>query len=274
MLRSQRLLVWVLLLMLLFGSAQPLLAAYPAPVGYVNDFADVIDTDTEAKLEQLLLDLERTTGAEVAVATIADAGGAEVEDYAVALFAEWGLGKAGKDNGLLILLAMAERAIQVEVGYGLEGDLPDALVGRVLDDYVIPSFQAGDFGAGLYQGAQAYAAVIYRAAGIENPVGADGEALPDVAPAVSFRPSKLVIALAIFFLLLMIFGIYQLFRAFPGSAMMGPFWSSGTGGRKGGGSSGGWGGFGGGGFGGFGGGGGFGGFGGGGSGGGGAGRKW
>jgi uncharacterized protein len=140
-----------------FSSAQE----FPKPVGFVNDFAGVLDSSQAGELNALLTALEENTTAEVAVVTINSTAPLDTKAYAVGLLENWGIGKKGKDNGLLILLALQERRIEVETGYGLEGILPDSKVGRILDDYVVSHLKAGDYGVGLVEGTKAFAQVIY-----------------------------------------------------------------------------------------------------------------
>ena len=113
---------------LLIGLASLLLiAASPAPQGHVNDFADVIPDDREAVLEQRLRAYERDTTIEIAIVTTPSLDGNVIEEWSNALFREWGVGKQGLYNGLLIVVAPMEREYLIEVGYGLEDELTDAL---------------------------------------------------------------------------------------------------------------------------------------------------
>ncbi|MEZ5293977.1 MAG: TPM domain-containing protein [Vicinamibacterales bacterium] len=124
----------------------------PDHVGKVNDFAGVLDAGQRTALDAQLADLERATSAEVAVVTMRTLGGQTVEEYATALFNAWGIGKADRDNGVLILVALQERAMRIEVGYGLEGVLPDGLAGAVIRETFTPPFVAGDYRRGLLEG--------------------------------------------------------------------------------------------------------------------------
>jgi len=148
------------LILLSVGCAFGKEPVFPTYSGFVNDFAGVIDTATKEKLEGLCRSLEQKTSAEMAIATVQSVEPLDPKEYAVALFKKWGIGKKGKDNGLLLLLAMDQKRIEIEVGYGLEGIIPDAKAGEILDRYVIPSFKEGKFGEGLYNGAEAIAGII------------------------------------------------------------------------------------------------------------------
>lgn len=124
----------------------------PTHVGKVNDFAEVLDRSQRQALESQLADLERATSAEVAVVTVPGLGGRTVEEYATALFNAWGIGKKGRDNGVLILVAVDDHAMRIEVGYGLEGILPDGLAGAVIRETFLPSFRNNDYPTGILAG--------------------------------------------------------------------------------------------------------------------------
>jgi len=124
-------------------------AALPDHTGYVTDLASVLDDATEAKLKASLSDVEKETTAEVAVVTVRSLEGMTVEDYANRLFRQWGIGKKGKDNGVLVLVAPGERKIRIEVGYGLEPVLPDGLAGNIVRNQALPEFRNGDFPGGI-----------------------------------------------------------------------------------------------------------------------------
>ncbi|MBP9749592.1 MAG: TPM domain-containing protein [Candidatus Pacebacteria bacterium] len=119
------------------------------PEGYVSDFAQVLTDTEEASLEGLLADLEKQTGAQTAVVTVPDMGGDYIEHYAVKLFEEWGIGGSERDNGLLLLLALQEREVRIEVGYGLEGILTDSRSAGIIRDIMTPQFKEGKYYVGL-----------------------------------------------------------------------------------------------------------------------------
>jgi uncharacterized protein len=125
---------------------------FPEPVGYVNDFAELLSSGTRAQLEAQLSQLEEDTTAEVAVVTITTLDGEPVEYYANELFNEWGIGQKGEDNGILFLIALEERQTRIEVGYGLESIITDGRAGRILDTAVIPNFKNGDYELGIIAG--------------------------------------------------------------------------------------------------------------------------
>jgi uncharacterized protein len=124
----------------------------PKPTGRVNDFANVIDPSTEADLDRQLDGLEQRTSSEIAVATVSSLEGMSVEEYANRLFKEWGVGQATQDNGVLVLVAPNEREMRIEVGYGLEGVLPDGLAGQIIREEFTPRFRDGDYSGGIRSG--------------------------------------------------------------------------------------------------------------------------
>jgi uncharacterized protein len=128
---------------------------FPNPVGYVNDFAGLLSAGVRTQLETRLGQLEQDTTAEVAVVTINTLEGNPIEYYANELFNEWGIGQKGEDNGILFLVALEERQTRIEVGYGLEGVITDGRAGRILDQYVIPSFKNSNYEEGIIAGVTA-----------------------------------------------------------------------------------------------------------------------
>ncbi|MFA5812883.1 MAG: TPM domain-containing protein, partial [bacterium] len=141
-------------------------AAFPAPTGFVNDFAGVISPATRQHLEGMLSSFERASGNEIAVATIPSLDGGSVEDVAVGLYKAWGIGKKSKDNGVLFLIVPNEHKMRIEVGYGLEGSINDALAGRIMDEAVIPRFKSGDMDAGIAAGVLAIVKTISSKEGL------------------------------------------------------------------------------------------------------------
>jgi len=127
---------------------------------WVSDMAGVISDGTEQELNSLIDNLEKKTTAEIAVVTVQRTDGRTPKEFATELLNKWGVGKKGKDNGLLVLLVVEARRIEVETGYGVEGDLPDGKVGAILDANVIPRFREGDFGGGILAGVRAMAELI------------------------------------------------------------------------------------------------------------------
>lgn len=122
---------------------------------WVTDLAGKLQPQTLAQVNSLITKLEKDTSAEMAVAIIRSLDGQSERQLATDLLRQWGVGKRNVNNGLLLLWAVNERRVVVEVGYGLEGILPDILVGSILDRYVIPYFKSGEFEKGILEGLKA-----------------------------------------------------------------------------------------------------------------------
>ena len=132
----------------------------PKPTSKVNDFANILTPAARADLESLLTTLEKDTTAEVVVATTTSLGGTSVEEYGNRVFNEWQIGKAALDNGVLVLVAPTERQMRIEVGYGLEGVIPDGLAGAIIRDDFTPAFRDGNYEAGILTGVRRVADVV------------------------------------------------------------------------------------------------------------------
>ena len=125
---------------------------FPALTGRVVDQANILQPDTRVAIEQKLADLETKSGIQLVVATVTSLEGQEVEPYANELFRKWGLGEKQKNNGVLLLVAPNERRVRIEVGYGLEGTLTDALSKVIISNAMTPRFKAGNFSEGISRG--------------------------------------------------------------------------------------------------------------------------
>lgn len=152
----------LILCLLLLAIPAAITAALPQPSGYVNDFAGVLSSSSEREMTEIAEALAEDGGIELAVVTIETTGDQSIEEYALDLARSWQIGVSGEDTGILFLLASLDREVRIEVGYGLEGDLNDALVGRILDEYVIPAFQEGDYSTGMLEGSISIAATLAR----------------------------------------------------------------------------------------------------------------
>ena len=136
------------------------------PRGFVNDFANVISASDEQQLVSMITEVRQKTGAEIAVVTIQSLEGGEIDDFTNRLFEKWGVGQKGKDNGLMFLAAMKERKMRIEVGYGLEGAIPDAAAGRIRRDVITPYFKAGQPGKGIVMGVAALSQEVAKEYGV------------------------------------------------------------------------------------------------------------
>ena len=116
---------------------------------FVNDFANVISNADEEKMQQQGEALFKECGAQVVVVTVKSLSGEDLESYSLNLARSWRIGSDKNDDGILLLLAVDERKVRIEVGYGLEGALPDSKTGRILDTYGVERFKKNDFSTGL-----------------------------------------------------------------------------------------------------------------------------
>lgn len=230
--------------LLFAASALAASATFPKPTGAVNDFAGVISAQYARPMENLAREVLEKTGTSIVVATVQTIGDNDPNDYANRLYQAWGIGKKGEDRGILIFLAVKERRIRIETGYGVEGILPDGLVGEILDRHAVPWLKKGDYGQGMAEGMAAVSAIVAKAAGVTL----TGAQPPKRGKASTERGigigKTLLLVLAALFLL----GTRQGRAMLPWLLLL---LTNSGGGRRGGG---GFGGFGGGGFGGFGGG--------------------
>lgn len=127
---------------------------FPTYSGHVNDFANVIDSQTKQTMETILLNFEKKTGTQIAVVTMDTLGGQPLEDYSTDLFRAWGIGsKSGenRDKGALLLVVIKDRKTRLEVGYGLEGDLPDGMAGEIIRN-MRPDLQSANYSQAMMKG--------------------------------------------------------------------------------------------------------------------------
>lgn len=237
------------------GGVEPTL---PRPKGYVSDYVGVLDRDTQLRLENLISELDRKTGAQIAVIVVRSTKPLTAFDYAMKIAEAWRPGDRRKDNGVVFLVATDDREMFILTGYGVEHILPDGKVGEIRDRLILPHFRRGDYAQGIWFGTLEIARIIARDAGVSL-TSAAPDAGPAPAPAQPHAPRPLtwLDVVVILLVLVTLLAMATRFERFRG----GRRWY--YGGYRGG--------FGGGGFRG---GGGFGGFGGGGFGGGGAGGRW
>ncbi len=140
--------------------ASPVLAAdptFPALSGRVVDAAHILTPEAVAHITERSAAVEAQSGRQLVVATVPSLQGLEIEDYGYKLGRAWGVGEKGKNNGLILLVAPTEKKVRIEVGYGLEGDITDALSSVVMNQKILPRFRAGDLPGGVSAGADALA---------------------------------------------------------------------------------------------------------------------
>lgn len=131
----------------------------PSPI-YVKDEANCLDQATIQDIVRIGSEVEEKTGAQLTVLTIPSLENEALEEYSLKVLRQWGVGKAKEDNGLLMLIVVNDRLSRIEVGYGLEGILPDGKTGRIQDEYMIPYFKDGDYAIGINEGYRALATVV------------------------------------------------------------------------------------------------------------------
>ena len=170
--------------------------AVPHLAGHVVDLAGMIPPSDRSRIAQKLKDLEVSSGAQVVVLTVPSLERESVEEFTIRVVETWKLGRADQDDGVLLFVAKQERRLRLEVGYGLEGQLTDAMSRRILDNIVTPAFKQGNFGGGLEQAVDAIAALI---GGSE-------------APAVLRRSEEEPVSMGYFFLFVLFFLFFVLPR--------------------------------------------------------------
>jgi uncharacterized protein len=143
--------------------------AVPPLSAHVTDVTATLTDAQRNDLEAKLVALEQRKGAQVAVLLLPTIGEETIEQFAVRAFEEWKLGRGGVDDGVLLVVAKDDRKLRIEVGYGLEGAIPDAIAHRVIEEYLVPNFRSGDIGGGISAATDALIKLV------------DGEALPPVA---------------------------------------------------------------------------------------------
>jgi uncharacterized protein len=125
------------------------------PTGFVQDRAGVFSAGDVAALEQKLEAYEKASTNEVGVLVVPNMGGEDVEGYSNRVFHEWGIGKKDKKNGVLLVVSIADRKLRIEVGYGLEGVLPDGRAGQIIRESIVPAFKQQHYSAGILSGVDA-----------------------------------------------------------------------------------------------------------------------
>lgn len=130
-------------------------ASYPRLTGRVVDTADLLNPAQEAELTRKLEALQRASSRQLVVVTIPNLQGRSIEEYGVGLGRAWRIGQGTANNGALLIVAVAEKKIRIEIGYGLEGIMTDALSGRIIRERITPRFQANDYAGGIIAGADA-----------------------------------------------------------------------------------------------------------------------
>lgn len=215
------------------------------PSGYVTDLAGIIGPEEERAINSFAAELERKTTAEVAVVTLGTTKPENIHNFSMRLFDKWRVGKQGKDNGVLIVVAIDDQQGWISTGYGIEGIIPDAVASKIVRDIMAPSFRNGKYSEGMLNGAVAVISLIAKDSGVEV-TGKEG----DISPSGEREATGFEVFLTLLLFLLVfsmrsgLFG-YFLFGSMVGGRRRGGHWY-GAGSGSSGGSFGGFGGFGGG----------------------------
>jgi uncharacterized protein len=144
----------VVALIVLGATAVAQTLTFPALTGRVVDEAGLLDAAARAQLDQTLADLEIKTTDQLVVVTLKSLQGTSIEDYGYQLGRHWRIGQRDKNNGALLIVAPGERKVRIEVGYGLEGTLTDAISNFIVQNSILPRFKAGDFAGGIKRGVE------------------------------------------------------------------------------------------------------------------------
>ena len=182
-------------LLLLIASSLALAIEVPPLRGRVNDYAGVMGQDQARALESQLAQFEQETGHQIAVLTIPTLDGEDIEGFSIRVAENWKIGKKGFDNGVILLVAVKDRKLRLEVGYGLEGVLPDAIADRIIREYIVPRFRAQDYAGGIIAGIDAVQKVIKQ------------EPLPESARKPNQAPQSDLNSLAMFAIAFVIFAL-------------------------------------------------------------------
>ena len=145
----KKLLLILLVLLAVFNTNAQKSIAKPVPVRLVVDYANILTADEVATLEQKLVALDDSTSNQIAIVTVKSLNGEALEDVAVATFRDWGIGNKKTRNGVLVLVAIEDRKIRIEVGYGLEGAIPDVTANDIINNDIKPNFKQGNYYGGL-----------------------------------------------------------------------------------------------------------------------------
>lgn len=145
----------IILVAIIAGAAE-----VPYLTGRVTDNAEILSASVRKSISDRLREHERRSGNQIAVLTVSSLEGENIEEYAEAVFREWKLGQKGKDNGILVIVAPNDRRMRIEVGYGLEGSLPDSMAGSIIRNVMTPKFRNGDYNRGIEAGVNAILAVL------------------------------------------------------------------------------------------------------------------
>ena len=144
-----------------------LLQEFPRQTGYIVDTVDAIDAQTEGRLTRAIKELDQKTGAQLAIVVVSTVQPFSIEDYTIRLAEKWKVGQKGKDTGVIFVIAVNDRQARIEVGYGLEGRIPDSVAAEVAQKHFVPYFRENKFSEGILQASYAIMHLIAREFGVE-----------------------------------------------------------------------------------------------------------
>lgn len=150
----------ILYLIIALGNIVHAQSKFPPLTGYVNDVAHLLDSATKQDLTEKLAKLEEKAGDQIVIVTLPTLLGSDIETYSNTLFRRWGIGQKQINNGVLLVIAPNEREMRIEVGYGLEGVLTDALSTVIINSFVIPNFREGNYQKGIVEAVHAIINII------------------------------------------------------------------------------------------------------------------
>jgi len=184
-------------------------APVPALKTRVTDLTGALDAAARQALETRLAQLEKARGAQLAVLLVSTTRPESVEQYALRVAETWKLGRKGVDDGVLLLVAKDDRTLRIEVGYGLEGAIPDAMAKRVIEEVIVPRFRQGDFSGGIEAGVNALVRLV------------EGESLPEKKAAASGTSVDDALSMAMVFIFVVGGILRALFGALVGAVLAG-----------------------------------------------------
>ncbi len=221
----------VLLVLGVVGTSAFAEVKLPSPSGFVNDYAGVMSSQGKAQIAALAQRVEEKTSIEISVVTVKTVQPLTIEQYAVELFQKWGIGQKDKDNGILVLVAVDDRKVRIEVGYGLEGFVTDAQSKVIINSLMLPAFRQGDYEVGIASAVVTLAKIIRDEYGVDL----DLQSRPLTYPSGRKKGSPLG-SLITFLFFILIFGFrFGTLFFLMGSGRSRGYWSGGSSGSFGGG---------------------------------------
>ncbi len=223
----KRLILTVLLISISLTTNALALEVPSKPIGRISDYTNTLKTNEIQKLEQTLAQFERETTNQIAVVLIPTLAGDNLEDYSIRLADKWKIGQKGKDNGVILLIVKQDRKIRIEVGYGLEGALPDSRAGEIIRKNIAPYFRQGNFSSGIRNGIFAimtatggeHRGVDYRRPAPKSPGENLNTSFRDREPLAYWLDFILLPLIIIIGLLMLALGVLDIFGGFRGGGV-------------------------------------------------------